>query len=186
MRRFLLPVLMLCAVASTASAQDAVCQDPEAQCEEKLSSDCVGRIRTTLMGSVAPEGECRQQYEAFRACVAKTSKCPSKKERLMSAPADAPVVDPALVGVWAMTVPTSEGGLSRWHLEIGADGAYVFSVDDPNLKSAVGVFRAADGKWSIRTSDWEDSGMYRIPTEDSVIFIGKAGAQIWSRVEQTD
>lgn len=189
MRRILMPVLMLCAVALPASGKDGVCQDPASLCAEQLSDDCVDRIGAGLVGSFAPPGECGQQYEEFRACVAAASRCASDAASKNGGSAEdeaaaaASLVDPALVGVWRMMVPSADGGLLRWQLEIAADGAYVFAADDPALKSAVGVFRAADGRWSIRTGDWEDSGMYRIPTTDTVIFVGQAGAQIWSRVD---
>ena len=90
-----------------------------------------------------------------------------------------PAVDPALVGVWEMSVP---GGV--WRLSIDAAGHYQFTVDGASSAPAHdGAFTAHDGEWTLHATSMalDDHGRYEIGAGGAITLIGNRGALGWHR-----
>lgn len=86
-------------------------------------------------------------------------------------------VDPALVGTWQLQYA---GPPIFW--VIRDDGVYrIHGPQTPNT-SHRGQFQAADGKWTLNSPNWQDSGTYKLSNKDTWITVGKLGPGTWNRV----
>ncbi len=87
-------------------------------------------------------------------------------------------VDPNLVGKWRLQ---SAGAPVYW--EINADGTY--RVFGDGLTGHSGTFRAASGKWSLKSSTWGlDGGAYQLLNANTLTGVGKMGPATWVRANQ--
>lgn len=84
-------------------------------------------------------------------------------------------VDPKLVGTWRL-----QSSAQPIYWEINANGTY--SVFGSGVPGHSGTFRAASGKWSLRSPTWgDDGGTYQLLHDDTLTGVGKMGPAIWVR-----
>ncbi len=101
---------------------------------------------------------------------------------LAKAPA-APVVDPALVGTWQLSVPNPQG-TALWIWKINADGSYSFHSEGPGSPPPhSGSFSATGGQYTLKstTMNWTDSGAYQVLNPSTMEATGRLGTGVWQR-----
>ena len=118
----------------------------------------------------------------------RTGRCERLGRPAESAPAPptsaAENLDPALVGTWALMVPT--GGY--WILEIRANGTYAFhsEANDGFLPQAGTFSTKGDGTWTLQATDgsgYQDRGTYKIQPPSAWSAVSQRwGPGIWYRV----
>ncbi len=90
-----------------------------------------------------------------------------------------PAVDPALVGVWELPVPSG-----TWRLAIDGNGHYQFTVDGGNAAPPhSGAFTARDGEWTMHATNiaLDDHGHYEIGAGGAIALTGNRGVLSWRR-----
>jgi uncharacterized protein (DUF2141 family) len=95
----------------------------------------------------------------------------------------APVVDPAIVGTWQLSVPNPQG-TALWIWQIKADGTYSFHSEGPGSPPPhSGNFSAAGGQYTLKstTMNWTDSGTYQVLSPSTMQATGRLGAAMWQR-----
>jgi hypothetical protein len=99
----------------------------------------------------------------------------------------APIVDPALVGTWQMSVPNPQG-TALWIWKINADGTYSFHAEGPgSAPPHSGNFSAAGGQYTLKatTMNWTDSGTYLLVNPAMMQATGRLGTGFWQRAGST-
>jgi uncharacterized protein (DUF2141 family) len=95
----------------------------------------------------------------------------------------APLVDPALVGTWQLSVPNPQG-MALWIWQINADGTYSFHAEGPGSPPPhSGRFSAAGGQYTLKstTMNWTDSGTYQLVNPMMMQATGRLGTGFWQR-----
>lgn len=101
--------------------------------------------------------------------------------------ADAPIVEPGLVGTWTVGVPNDQG-TPRWVWDIHSDGSYSFHAEGPgNVPAHSGNMTAAGGQYhlSSNTMTWTDDGTYRLQG-NYLTAKGTLGPGTWQRMSAAD
>jgi hypothetical protein len=104
-----------------------------------------------------------------------------------TAPARAADIDPAVVGTWERTIPTSFGpAKSIW--SIRADGTYTMRAEGAGTSQHSGRVTFDAGLWSLQATTGggpfgppRDQGSYRLDGPDTIDAIGVLGNQSWQR-----
>ena len=92
-------------------------------------------------------------------------------------------VDPAVVGIWELTVPGPAGN-AHWIWDIHSNGTYEFRIKELGAQgSHSGKFVAKDGKWTLTatTMKYEDGGTYQNPDRNTFTATGHLGTASWKR-----
>lgn len=86
-------------------------------------------------------------------------------------------VDPRLVGTWKLNYL---GPPAFW--VIREDGVY--RIHGPHTPGSAhrGKIQATNGKWSIHSPKWQDSGTYELKDENTLVSVGKLGPGTWELV----
>jgi uncharacterized protein (TIGR03067 family) len=98
-----------------------------------------------------------------------------------------PVVDPAVVGVWAGNIAVNGLNMAAT-FNLLASGAYRGRVEGSgNFPEEMGRFTARDGKWSLRANAGpmpgrSDGGTYKVIDADTLRLAGQTGTFTWKRV----
>jgi hypothetical protein len=96
---------------------------------------------------------------------------------LASAPAPAGnAVDPALMGTWKLEWPRPD---LFW--TVRSDGVYRMHGPGANPRQ-LGKLEAGQGRFSMKSLTWIDSGTYRISSPDTLVITGQLGPGTWKRV----
>jgi hypothetical protein len=97
----------------------------------------------------------------------------------------ATAIDPALVGIWEIMVPSGRGQ-SRWIWQMMGDGTYKFHAEGGRATPPhEGTITAGNGRWMLHalkgiSKDYSDGGSYEIHDTIAVI-TGKLGTGYWKR-----
>jgi hypothetical protein len=98
---------------------------------------------------------------------------------LVFGPADMPaadVVDPALVGTWKLEWPRGD-----FFWAIRSDGVY--RMHGPGAPSRqMGKLEAGQGRFSMKTAFWADSGVYKLSNPNTLVIAGQLGPGTWTQV----
>jgi hypothetical protein len=87
----------------------------------------------------------------------------------------ADAVDPALVGTWKLEWPRSA---LFW--AIRPDGVYRMHGPGANPRQ-LGRLQAGQGRFSMQSPVWIDSGTYRLTDSDTLVITGQLGPGTWKR-----
>jgi len=85
-------------------------------------------------------------------------------------------VDPAFEGTWKL-----EGAPFAVYWSVRADGVYRVHGPGANPRQ-VGHVEAKDGRWSVTSGTWVDSGTYVLADTDTWLVTGSLGTGNWTRV----
>lgn len=87
----------------------------------------------------------------------------------------AEVVDPALVGTWKL-----EWQRADYFWAVRPDGVY--RMHGPGGTRQLGRMEAKQGRFSMKSATWTDSGPYVLRNADTLVITGQLGPGTWKRV----